>query len=83
MYIALSKMFETEGINFIDIVFMLFIVLDCVTLVLLFAFIEGGYQRTSKLSNGYVKLDALTSSFDVGLGYGGNDNLNFTWSCNG
>ena len=47
------------------------------------AFIEGGYQRTSKLSNGYVKLDALTSSFDVGLGYGGNDNLNFTWSCNG
>ena len=28
-------MFETEGINFIDIVFMLFIVLDCVTLVLL------------------------------------------------
>ena len=34
MYIALSKMFETEGINFIDIVFMLFIVLDCVTLVL-------------------------------------------------
>lgn len=47
------------------------------------AFIEGGYQRTSKLSSGYVKLDALTSSFDVGLGYGGNGNLNFTWSCYG
>lgn len=47
------------------------------------AFIEGGYQRTSKLSNRYVKLDALTSSFDVGLGYGGNENLNFTWTCYG
>ncbi|XP_052071968.1 uncharacterized protein LOC127710241 [Mytilus californianus] len=45
------------------------------------AFIEGGFQRTSKLSNTFLTIDALTSSYDIGLGYGGNADLNFTWTC--
>lgn len=45
------------------------------------AFIEGGFQRTSKISNKFLTIDALTSSYDIGLGYGGNADLNFTWTC--
>ncbi|CAG2214940.1 PKD1L2 [Mytilus edulis] len=46
-----------------------------------FAIIYGGSLRQALLEKTTVSLDALTHSYDMEKGYGGNDNLTFDWSC--
>ncbi|CAC5409625.1 PKD1L2 [Mytilus coruscus] len=48
-----------------------------------FAHIDGGSQRQAALITPTVYIDALTHSYDLEQGYGGNDNLAFDWSCKG
>lgn len=46
-----------------------------------FALIDGGSQRQATASTPIITIDALTHSYDLDLGYGGNQNLTFEWSC--
>lgn len=46
-----------------------------------YAYIEGGDERYAKIWRKNITLDALMSSYDVSIGYGGNKNLTFDWSC--
>lgn len=46
-----------------------------------YAYIEGGNERYAKILKKNLTLDALTGSYDVSFGYGGNENLSFVWSC--
>ncbi|CAC5393626.1 PKD1L2 [Mytilus coruscus] len=46
-----------------------------------YASIYGGSLRQALLEKATVSLDALTHSYDMEKGYGGNDNLTFDWSC--
>ena len=46
-----------------------------------FALIDGGSQRQATAATPIVMMDALTHSYDLELGYGGNQNLIFEWSC--
>ncbi|VDI80024.1 Hypothetical predicted protein, partial [Mytilus galloprovincialis] len=46
-----------------------------------FAYIDGGSQQQAALVKPIVKIDALTHSYDLEQGYGGNHNLTFDWSC--
>ena len=46
-----------------------------------YAYIEGGNERYAKIWKKNLTVDALTGSYDVSFGYGGNENLSFVWSC--
>jgi hypothetical protein len=46
-----------------------------------FAYIEGGYERNVQVLLKNITLNALNVSYDPIIGMGGNENLDFDWSC--
>lgn len=46
-----------------------------------FAYIDGGYERNVQVLLKNITLNALNVSFDPEIGMGGNENLDFDWSC--
>jgi hypothetical protein len=46
-----------------------------------FAYIEGGYERNVQVLLKNITLNALNVSYDPEIGMGGNENLDFDWSC--